>query len=238
MSLVALSRRLATQCEALRFAAPVACVYNPLVYARAPHEAYLERFGQPPKEVLLIGMNPGPYGMAQTGIPFGDVATVRDWLQIDAVVHKPAREHPNRPVLGLGCGRVEVSGRRLWGWARDRFRSPERFFRRIFVTNYCPLVFLEASGRNRTPDKLLAAEREALAEACDAALREQVAWLRPAHVLGVGVFARDAARRALAGHDLEIGLVAHPSPANPRANRGWAELADAALRGCGVTIDR
>ena len=167
MTLMDISRALSERVAKLQFAEPVACVYNPLEYARAPHEEYLSRYGGGPKEVLLLGMNPGPFGMAQTGVPFGDVTMVRDWLGIAAPVAKPARQHPKRPVLGFDCGRAEVSGTRLWGWARDRFETPERFFARFFVANYCPLVFMETSAANRTPDKLPATEAAALFAACD-----------------------------------------------------------------------
>ena len=50
----------------LAFAAPVTHVYNPLVYARAPWDVYCDRFGRGRPEALLVGMNPGPFGMAQT----------------------------------------------------------------------------------------------------------------------------------------------------------------------------
>src|SRR5690606_19431577 len=142
-----------------------------------------------PKEVVLVGMNPGPFGMAQTGVPFGEVAAVRDWMGIEAAIGRPPEEHPKRPVLGFDCPRSEVSGARLWGWAKDRFGTPEAFFARFFVINYCPLVFLEESGRNRTPDKLPAAEREALTAVCDRALRDSIEVLSPQHVVGVGTWA-------------------------------------------------
>ena len=96
-------------------------------------------------------MNPGPFGMAQTGIPFGDVTMVRDFLGIDGAVGRPEREHPKRRVEGMACARSEVSGTRLWGWARDEFGTAEHFFGRFFVANYCPLVFMEASARNLDP---------------------------------------------------------------------------------------
>lgn len=172
----------------------------------------------------MLGMNPGPWGMAQTGIPFGEVTTVRDWLRIEAPVETPSAVHPKRPVQGFCCQRSEVSGKRLWGWARQRFKTPERFFARFFVANYCPLVFYEQSGRNRTPDSLRAAEKESLLAVCDRALRRTIEWMEPRYVVGVGAFAEGRARTALSGLDVIIGRISHPSPANPRANRGWADL--------------
>ena len=234
MTLIDVSRRLSSRVSALTFAPPVTHVYNPLEYARRPHEAYLEKYGTGRRRVLLVGMNPGPFGMAQTGVPFGDVASVRDFLGISAAVDKPAHQHAKRLVEGFDCPRSEVSGTRLWGWARDRFGSADAFFRDYFVANYCPLVFMEDSGRNRTPDKLPRAERVALFAACDEALRQTVAVLRPEVVIGVGAFAERRAREALAGFRGRIGTMLHPSPASPRANRDWDEQADEALRRLGL----
>lgn len=229
MGLVEIARDLRRDVEKLRFRHPVTHVYDPLAYAWRTHALYLRRYGNPPKQVLLLGMNPGPWGMAQTGVPFGEVTLVRDWLGIDDAVSRPAREHPKRRVDGFACRRSEVSGRRLWGWARARFETPERFFARFFVHNYCPLLFLEASGRNRTPDRLPSAERGPLFAACDKALRRNVAALKPAYVLGVGRFAEARARAALAGENVVIAYVPHPSPASPTANRGWEETMDRSL---------
>lgn len=233
---VAISRRLARAVDSLAFAAPVTHVYDPLVYARAPHELYLERHARPGIEALLLGMNPGPFGMAQTGVPFGEVTLVREWLGIEAPVARPAREHPARPIEGFACARSEVSGARLWGWARARFGVPAEFFARFFVWNYCPLVFMEASGKNRTPDKLPAAERAALYAPCDAALHAIAELLRPTHVIGVGAFALARARASLEGSRFELGTIPHPSPASPLANRGWAALAEAGLRRAGLAL--
>jgi len=113
MTLVDIGRALGTSVSKLRFSEPDTHVYNPLVYARAPHEQYLERFGAPPREALLLGMNPGPFGMAQTGVPFGDVGIVRDWTGIEAPVAQPERPNPKRPIQGFACTRSEVSGSRL-----------------------------------------------------------------------------------------------------------------------------
>lgn len=233
--LVAISRRLARAVDRLEFAPPVACVYNPLVYAREPHERYLERWGNRPKEALLVGMNPGPFGMMQNGVPFGEVGLVRDWLGLSGRVRKPAREHPRRPVEGFDCARSEVSGARLWGWARARFGVPEAFFARFFVWNWCPLGFLGPSGANLTPDKLRPAERELLVPPCDAALAQAVEALAPRIAIGIGGVAEAALRRAL-GDRLPIARMPHPSPASPGANRDWAKQADAALAAAGIRL--
>lgn len=231
-ALVGISRELAARVDALRFPS-VAVVYNPLVYASVPHEAYLERWGaKRPREVLMVGMNPGPFGMAQTGVPFGDVAMVRDFLGIEGPVGKPPVEHPRRPIAGFDCHRSEVSGTRFWGWARDRFDTAERFFERIYVANWCPLVFMEESGRNRPPDKLTAAERAPLFQVCNEALAQVAETLRPSLVVGIGSFAEQRAREALGG-EVRIGRILHPSPASPAANNDWPGLVDAQLRALG-----
>jgi len=238
MELVETARRLRIDVARLKFAPPVDYVYNPLEYAWKPHRIYLERYAAGKAQVMLLGMNPGPFGMAQTGVPFGDVAMVRDWLGIDAAVGRPAREHPKRPVAGFQCARGEVSGQRLWGWAREAFGTPQRFFARFFVVNYCPLVFMETSGRNHTPDKLPRAESTALFDACNEALRRTVERMRPEYVVGVGRFAADRAAAALKDMRVKLGVVPHPSPASPTANRGWAAQMTRALMAQGITIDQ
>jgi single-strand selective monofunctional uracil DNA glycosylase len=231
MSLIQISRKLDRETRKLSFADPVAFIYAPLHYARASHEQYLERFGQGPKRALLVGMNPGPFGMMQTGVPFGEIAAVRDWMGIEAPVKQPAEQHPKRPIQGFDCKRSEVSGRRLWGWAAQRFGSAESFFESFFVTNYIPLAFLEETGRNRTPDKLPKAERDPLFALADQALSAIVDELQPELVIGVGAFAETRCRQILeqGEHPPRFGRLPHPSPASPAANRGWDALADKAL---------
>ena len=236
MQPITISRWLAREVDGLRFARPTACVYNPLVYARRPHEAYLGTYAGKGVEAILLGMNPGPWGMAQTGVPFGEVGLVRDFLAIDERVGRPAVEHPKRPIEGFACARSEVSGRRFWGWARDRYRSPHAFARAFLVANYCPLVFMESSGRNRTPDKLPRREQDALFAACDEALRRLVAWCGPRLVIGVGAFAAARARAALGASGPPVGTILHPSPASPVANRGWARQAERQLLALGVRL--
>lgn len=235
-ALVAIADRLGSEVDNLDFGGPVSHVYNPLRYARDGHVRYLELAGEARGRVLLLGMNPGPWGMAQTGVPFGEVGVVRDWLGICLEVGRPPDEHPKRPVRGLACDRSEVSGQRLWGWARDRFATPERFFETFFVGNYCPLQFLEAGGRNLTPDRLAAGDREPLFEACDRALDATVQVLEPRLVVGIGKFAEARARAALGENGPPIGAVLHPSPASPAANRGWAETVSKQLAELGVQL--
>jgi len=230
---------LCAELKPLKFGAPVTHVYNPLVYAQKAHDLYLERYGSSPKRILYLGMNPGPYGMAQTGVPFGEVSLVRDWLGIDAPVGKPSRVHPKRPIEGFACKRSEVSGARLWGALKTRYQSPQRFFKHAFIANYCPLVFMEDSGRNRTPDKLPRPERERLFAACDRYLARVVVALKPKYVIGVGKFAADRAHDALQGIQetaVQVSTIPHPSPANPAANRGWLPLVDAALEPLGLSF--
>lgn len=225
---------LASQLDLMRFSDPVAHVYNPLVYARAPILQYFKKYGGAPREILFLGMNPGPFGMVQTGIPFGEVRLVQEYLYIDAPIEPPAAMHPKRPVLGYACPRSEVSGRRLWSWVRSRHPRAEDFFRKHFVANYCPLAFMEQGGKNITPDKMNSGEAAELFRICDAALRELVAGLQVRRVIGVGQFARKRAELALAGMNLQIDAIPHPSPANPAANRGWDAAVDAVLASIGL----
>lgn len=235
--LTSIYSELSSAVAGLAFGPPTSHVYNPLDYARDPAEQYLERYGGKRKKILFLGMNPGPWGMAQTGVPFGTVRFVRGWLSIEGTVTSPAAEHPRRPVRGFGVGREEVSGSRLWGWARERFGTPEKFFEHCFVANYCPLVFMDASGRNRTPDKLSASERSALFHHCDVALRRVVDTLVPDWIVGIGRFAEARARSALAQHEVRIGRILHPSPASPVANRGWSKQAELELSALGIDLD-
>lgn len=216
-TLVAVTHELVAALEGLTFKPPVTCVYNPLVYARNLHEQYIRRHGGRKVEVLLIGMNPGPFGMAQ--------------------VESPLLPHPRRPIYGLECSRHEISGQRLWGWARDRFGSAAAFFKHFWVYNYCPLVFMEASGKNRTPDKLHPAERTNLEIPCNEALIKTISILRPVFVIGVGKYAASKIQQCICNiPGVKFGDIMHPSPANPQANKDWSQKIEAQLTELGVTF--
>ncbi|XP_056418778.1 single-strand selective monofunctional uracil DNA glycosylase isoform X4 [Hyla sarda] len=220
----------------LRFQDPVKYVYNPLLYAWDPHENYVRTYCQSRKEVLFLGMNPGPFGMAQTGVPFGEVKHVRDWLKIGGNVYKPEIEHPKRPIRGFDCPNSEVSGARFWSFFKSICGQPETFFKHCFVHNHCPLIFMNQSGKNLTPTDLPKAQRDSLLEICDEALCQVVKTLGVKMVIGVGRFSEQRAKKALAGEGMEVTVksIMHPSPRNPQANKGWDGVARTQLQELGV----
>jgi single-strand selective monofunctional uracil DNA glycosylase len=230
--LVSVMERLKSRLKRLRFGEPVAYVYNPLEYAWPVARAYFERYGKGPKEVLFLGMNPGPFGMGQTGVPFGEVAAVRDYLRLSGQIVAPRRFHTKRPVLGFDCPRSEVSGQRLWGAFAKRHPNADELFARVFVLNYCPLLFLGESGANITPDKMARDDRRKLEAVCDKALADAIRILQPKHIVGVGTYA--AKRAAMVSGSDEVITMPHPSPASPTANRGWEQAARKALAKAGL----
>jgi len=230
------TKRLANDLRDLEFSPPVAFVYHTLDYTWQVHCQYLQRFGEGHKQVLFLGMNPGPFGMAQTGVPFGEVPAVRDWMGIQGPIGKPAREHPKRLIEGFQCHRSEVSGRRLWGFFAQRYPNADDFFKTHFVLNYCPLIWMSSSGANLTPNQLAAAEMAPVEMACARHLQEVIGLMKPAWLIGVGGFAEERLRRAaeVCGSDAKVGRILHPSPASPAANRGWAEVAGRQLADLGL----
>jgi len=231
--LLSAAKKLREDVDRLRFAAPVTHVYNPLAYAWAGHELYLQKYAVGPKRIVFLGMNPGPFGMVQTGVPFGEISAVRDWLGIECAISKPKLEHPKRPVTGFACARSEVSGHRLWGLFAERFGKPGDFFKQHIVLNYCPLAFVEETGRNRTPDKLPMPEQQALFKVCDEHLQVAIEALKPEWVIGIGNFAAKRAEHVCNG-PIELGCILHPSPASPAANRDWPSIARRQLQELGV----
>ena len=179
-------------------------------------------------------MNPGPFGMAQSGVPFGEIAVVRDWLGINAPIGKPDCEHPKRPIVGLACTRSEVSGRRLWGLFAERYESASDFFRDHFIVNHCPLMILHGPrGTNVTPNNVSGLVVRDLLERCDQHLMEVVMALGAEQVIGIGKYAEKRANLALGEMDIRVRTCWHPSPASPLANRNggkdWRENVSAVL---------
>lgn len=226
-ALARIARGLGRDVEALDWHTP-SHIYNPLQYAWSGHREYLARYGKKRGRVLLLGMNPGPWGMAQTGVPFGTVSIVREWFRIETkLARRLPVQHPKYPILGMACHRSEGSGGRLWGWAQDAFGKPGRFFDRFFVWNYCPLLFL-GKDRNLTPVDLTAPEARAMSVVCDHALARVIRLLDPVAVVGIGRYAERHAHEVV-GDGVPIAYLPHPSPASPAANRDWPAMAERAL---------
>ena len=235
-SLIQAADTLRQNLRGLEFPEPVTHTYNPLEYAWELHVRYLEKYGSSRKRVLFMGMNPGPYGMAQTGIPFGEIDHVRDWLGITGQVGKPEQEHPKRPITGFECTRSEVSGRRLWGLFAEQYASADLFFQDHFIANYCPLVWMKDTGANLTPDKLPAASLIPVEEHCQNHLQTLIQELQPEFLIGVGAYAEGklkVAAKAI-GYEATLGRILHPSPASPAANRDFAGTAKKQLLEMGV----
>ena len=232
------AQKLTRALNPLKFSEPVSHVYSPTDYAWETHREYLEKFGGGKKRVLMLGMNPGPWGMAQTGVPFGEIPAVRDWMGISGEVQKPKPEHPKREVVGFACERSEVSGRRLWGLFSEKFPKPNDFFNDHFVVNYCPLVWMGETGKNITPDKLPKAEMQPVEKACRQHLAAVIAAQQPEWLIGVGAYAEkkliETVKEYFPGQGFKTGKILHPSPASPMANRGWEPQAEKQLLELGV----
>lgn len=59
---------LVSQLINLNYGENVKFIYNPLNYASDLHKAFLKKFLNSKKKVLFLGINPGPWGMCQTGV--------------------------------------------------------------------------------------------------------------------------------------------------------------------------
>jgi len=237
MSIVEYAQTLIKDLEGFEFSDPVAVTYNPLTYAWDNHCQYLEKYGSGKKKVLFLGMNPGPWGMSQTGVPFGEISLVRDWMKLDGKIEKPEIEHPKRKVEGFDCQRSEVSGKRLWGYFAEKFPKAEDFFKDHFVVNFCPLVWMSETGANITPDKLSKEKMKPIEEVCIKHLKSLINEFEPSLLVGVGAFAEKRLKEVKNETffpEIKVGKILHPSPASPVANRGWAEAAEKQLVELGV----
>ncbi len=192
-------------------------IYNPLDYAWAPHQEWINRFSSNGAKTLLVGMNPG-HGMGNTGVPFGCPEQVRNFLGITGLdVKQPPKLHPKRTVYGLDCPKPEVSGRRIWSALAEHYGTPEDVSKQIYIVNHCPLWMFNDAGQNITPDKLTGGAAKKLKEICDHHLRTVVNEMGITKVIGVGRYAQRQAAEIF--KDIEVDWVPHPSPASPFANR-------------------
>lgn len=160
---------------------------------------------------------------------------VKEWLKVSGTVGKPAKEHPKRPIIGLQLAKSEVSGSRFWGFFQTLCGGdPDVFFANCFVSNYCPACFMTQSGKNITPPTFKVDVRGRLEGVCDSFLVETVRTLGVEWVIGVGQYAESRARVALNGDGVKVGVVMHPSPINPAANKEWPKVVTSQLTELGV----
>lgn len=208
---------------------PASYAANPTVYAYENYAQAMARLADGPRGVLLVGMNPGPHGMAQTGVPFGDVVNARAILgrQSQGSGWSGCRLALGDKVLldakGLDYHRGEVSGDRLWSALQQICGSLESAYQQVCVINYCPLLFLDNGGLNVTPDDFPKSDRVRLPKftaACDEHLRRVVKALTPKIVIAVGGYSDKRCRVAL-GHTVPIVKITHPSPRTAATAGAW-----------------
>ncbi|GAB1869319.1 Single-strand selective monofunctional uracil DNA glycosylase [Camponotus japonicus] len=225
--LLSIEQELCTKLQDVTFPSVIQYIYKPLEYASETHAMYVHKYCTGEKKVLFVGMNPGPWGMSQTGVPFGEINMVRNWLKIFGPVKSPLKEHPDRKVTGFQCTRSEISGLRLWGLFRDLCGSPENFFRYAYMHNYCPLAFMDARARNITPAELKGEGQKILHEACDKALIDIIQLLKVKIIVGIGNYAEKRAQIAVQTGGLpniQVMVLRHPSP-RAVGNQNWNETA-------------
>ncbi|XP_072929993.1 single-strand selective monofunctional uracil DNA glycosylase [Epargyreus clarus] len=214
--------------EQFELPAAVKCVYNPTIYARNTFEMYVRKYCKTKKRIMYFGMNPGPFGMSQTGVPFGEISSVRDWLGIEGPVGKPPIEVKTRPVNGFNCTRTEVSGKRFWGLFKDICKTPENFFETSFVYNYLNQQWMKSNGCNVTPSDLRVAEVEALYNICDPVFVKVLQLYEVEKIVAIGNFCATRARKALDKYpinkSIEIIYLPHPSPRTVNNNE-WDKKA-------------
>ena len=164
LAIIELYKSLNIELDELKFFPPCFYVYNPLSYCFESFKIYFEYLNTEEEINLFFGINPGPFGMAQTGIPFGDKETVKNYLKIEPKIDidKIPKQHPKKQILGLEVKRVEKSGRIFWGVIKEFYPEKYDFFKSNFVLNFCPLCFLDEQGRNITPKVLRKEDQIAL----------------------------------------------------------------------------
>ncbi|XP_014609875.1 PREDICTED: single-strand selective monofunctional uracil DNA glycosylase-like isoform X1 [Polistes canadensis] len=222
--LLLIEQELCQQLKTIKFPSKVEYVYNPIIYAFEVHAKYVQTYCNESKKILFLGMNPGPWGMSQTGVPFGEISMVRDWLKIQGFIGKPSKEQPDRKVTGFDCKRSEISGKRLWGLFKDLCGTPQNFFKHSYVHNYCPIALMDRKGKNITPADLKKEEQKLIHELCDQALSKIIQLLDVKIVVGVGRFAEKRAQAVVSADNLsaQVLWITHPSPRSV-GNQNWDE---------------
>jgi single-strand selective monofunctional uracil DNA glycosylase len=223
-SLNGIINTLSHNCEKINFSGQGLVVYNPLNYAKLATAQYLDTYGQGRKEVLFLSLNPGPFGMAQTGIPFGDVYWVTKYLKIHNTIEQPKDAvHPKRPILGFDCTRKDVSADRFWKLISSFYPNATTFFQKNFLWTFAPLYFCDKSGKNITPDKINLVSRKELEQICLEALKNIILSLQVNNVISIGAYVYKNVLKLDAEvlNKIEVENIPHPSPLNPANNKGW-----------------
>ncbi|KAK6639299.1 hypothetical protein RUM43_007571 [Polyplax serrata] len=227
--LLAIEHQMCSELNNLKFTPPIDYVYNPLLYAKDLHENFIKKyFENCSKKILFLGMNPGPWGMCQTGIVFGDKDHVKEWLKLCGQVNKPKKEHPRKKITGLDCSRKEISGKKFWGFFRKLCQTPEQFFQHSFVYNLCCLAFVDTSGKNITPPEIKDIQvRNRLLNICNETFVKIIKEFKFEIVIGVGKFAEKNAITELRRNGLsnvKVLSIPHPSPRSAKIFRVWEEM--------------
>ncbi|XP_006564278.1 single-strand selective monofunctional uracil DNA glycosylase [Apis mellifera] len=233
--ILSVERDLVIELGKIVFHSPIEYVYSPLEYAFNIHTMYVQKYCNTIKKILFLGMNPGPWGMSQTGVPFGEISMVRDWLKICGPVGKPVKEQPNRKVTGFQCNRSEISGKRLWSLFQKLCGSPEKFFQQAYIHNYCPIALMKKNGCNITPAEIKGSEIQTLHSSCDKALLDIIKIIKAEIVIGIGGYAEKRAQFVIQSSKLPIKVLCLPHP-SPRAvnNKNWSEKATKKLSEFGL----
>uniref|UniRef100_A0A1A9WNN6 Uracil-DNA glycosylase-like domain-containing protein n=1 Tax=Glossina brevipalpis TaxID=37001 RepID=A0A1A9WNN6_9MUSC len=206
--------------------APIQYIYNPVEYAKDVHCEYLKKYLNGCKKVLFVGMNPGANGMGQTGVPFGNITSVRDMMQLSGLVDQPDEIHPKRPVNGLQHTTEEPSGKRLWPLLEKLADgSLDNFFKQCFVYNFCPLIYYDKHGKNITPNELKGAYRQEILNVCLETLESLIRLLDCEIVVAIGDYVFQCLKKSEYCQSKRIMKLAHPSP-RAVGNQNWPEKAE------------
>lgn len=213
----------------LQFPKNITHIYNPIVYALNLHCQYIKKFLNGKKKVMLIGMNPGPNGMVQNGVPFGNTNTVKNLMKIQGQVDQPPSLNPKRPVTGLSCTTEEPSGVRIWNLLQKLAGSLEVFGEQCFLHNFCPLAFFDEQGKNITPSELKGKIKSTLRDICLKYLEKEIQLIQPEIIIAIGSYVGDSLRKLskqsiYVRTNIKILQLAHPSPRSLN-NNNWPEKA-------------
>jgi len=136
-------------------------VWNPGLYGEPWHSRFRRCYPPAARPLVLFGLNPGPYGMAQTGIPFTDIRRLVSALP--ALVAELRNAGKRLEVPGLApvslppylSRTFEASSVRVYRFLERSWGDAERGWREVVAANPCPLLFIDTeTGKNRTPADL------------------------------------------------------------------------------------